>query len=112
MEENRDAAFTSRKVATIVRDLDFPLDLEGAAFPAFSAQAVTEAFSKYRFNAHLTRVLKLVGEAPERASAAIEVGQVLHGEEAEKLVDAVLESGEQVGVAIVDPEQELSLIHI
>ena len=67
MEENRDAAFTSRKVATIVRDLDFPLDLEGAAFPAFSAQAVTEAFSKYRFNAHLTRVLKLVGEAPERA---------------------------------------------
>ena len=106
MEENRDAAFTSRKVATIVRDLDFPLDLEGAAFPAFSAQAVTEAFSKYRFNAHLTRVLKLVGEAPERASAAIEVGQVLHGEEAEKLVDAVLESGEQVGVAIVDPEQE------
>ena len=39
MEENRDAAFTSRKVATIVRDLDFPLDLEGAAFPAFSAQA-------------------------------------------------------------------------
>ena len=106
MEENRDAAFTSRKVATIVRDLDFPLDLEGAAFPAFSAQAVTEAFSKYRFNAHLTRVLKLVGEAPERASAAIEVGRVLHGEEAEKLVDAVLESGEQVGVAIVDPEQE------
>ena len=106
MEENRDAAFTSRKVATIVRNLDFPLDLEGAAFPAFSAQAVTEAFSKYRFNAHLTRVLKLVGEAPERASAAIEVGQVLHGEEAEKLVDAVLESGEQVGVAIVDPEQE------
>lgn len=106
MEENREAAFTSRKVATIVRDLDFPLDLEGAAFPAFSAQAVTEAFSKYRFNSHLTRVLKLVGEAPQRESAAIEVGQVLHGEEAEKLVDAVLESGEQVGVAIVDPEQE------
>ena len=106
MEENRDAAFTSRKVATIVRDLDFPLDLEGAAFPAFSAQAVTEAFSKYRFNAHLTRVLKLVGEAPQRESAAIEVGQVLHGEEAQKLVDEVLESGEQVGVAIVDPEQE------
>ena len=51
-------------------------------------------------------MLKLVGEAPERASAAIEVGQALHGEEAEKLVDAVLESGEQVGVAIVDPEQE------
>ena len=45
MEENREAAFTSRKVATIVRDLDFPLDLEGAAFPAFSAQAVTEALS-------------------------------------------------------------------
>ena len=106
MEENREAAFTSRKVATIVRDLDFPLDLEGAAFPAFSAQAVTEAFSKYRFNSHLTRVLKLVGEAPQRQSASIEVGQVLHGEQARKLVDEVLESGEQVGVAIIDPEQE------
>ena len=89
-----------------MRDLDFPLTLRALRSPAFSAQAVTEAFLKYRFNSHLTRVLKLVGEAPQRESAAIEVGQVLHGEEAEKLVDAVLESGEQVGVAIVDPEQE------
>ena len=104
--ENRDAAFTSRKVATIVRDLDFELDLEGAAFPAFSAEAVTEAFSKYRFSSHLTRVLKLVGKEPVRKQAAIEVGEVYQGADAVALVDAVLASGEQVGCAFVDPEQE------
>ena len=42
MVENREAAFTSRKVATIVRDLDFELDLEGASFPSFSPEAVTK----------------------------------------------------------------------
>ena len=106
MVENREAAFTSRKVATIVRDLDFELDLEGASFPSFSPEAVTKTFSKYRFNAHLARVLKLVGEEPQRKAAAIEVGEVVRGAGAEALVDAAIKSGEQVGVAFVDPEQE------
>ena len=90
MVENREAAFTSRKVATIVRDLDFELDLEGASFPSFSPEAVTKTFSKYRFNAHLARVLKLVGEEPQRKAAAIEVGEVVRGAEAEALVDAAM----------------------
>ena len=106
MVENREAAFTSRKVATIVRDLDFDLDLEAAGFPAFSAEAVTETFSKYRFNAHLTRVLKLVGSEPARRAAAVEVGNVVHGGEAAALVDAAIAAGEQVGCAFADPEQE------
>ena len=106
MVENREAAFTSRKVATIVRDLDFELDLEGASFPSFSPEAVTKTFSKYRFNAHLARVLKLVGEEPQRKAAAIEVGEVVRGAGAEALVDAAIKSGEQVGVAFVDPAVE------
>ena len=103
--ENRDAAFISRKVATIVRDLDFELDLEGAAFPAFSAEAVSEAFSKYRFNAHLKRVLSLIDEAPARAFEPIEVPSRLEGPAAEALVDAAIASGERLGAAFVDAKQ-------
>ena len=45
ISENKEAAFTSRRVATIVRDLDFELDIEGAAFPSFDEESVIEAFS-------------------------------------------------------------------
>ncbi len=103
--ENRDAAFVSRKVATIVRDVDFELDLEGASFPSFSAQAVTEAFSKYRFNAHLKRVLSLVDEPASAAFEPIEVAPLAAGGGPSALLDAAIASGERVGVAIVDAQQ-------
>ena len=105
MAENKDAAFTSREVATIVRDLEFPLDLEGAAFPAFDVETVTEAFRNVRFNAHLTRVLKLVGSEPVRQVAAVEVGEVVRGEAASALLGAAIARKERVGVSLVDPEQ-------
>ena len=35
ISENKEAAFTSRRVATIVRDLDFELDIEGARVSFF-----------------------------------------------------------------------------
>ena len=60
--DNKDMAFLSRDVATIVRDLDFPLDLEACSFPSFDSEKVTEAFKGVQFNAHLGRVLKLVGK--------------------------------------------------
>ena len=66
LQENKDAAYISRRVATIVRDLDFPLDIEDASFPSFDVDEVTAAFRAVRFNAHLTRVLKLVGEEPAK----------------------------------------------
>ncbi|MDY3800225.1 MAG: 5'-3' exonuclease H3TH domain-containing protein, partial [Eggerthellaceae bacterium] len=34
LQNNRDVAFLSRDVATIVRDLDFPLELESLSFPS------------------------------------------------------------------------------
>ena len=61
-------------VATIVRDLDFPLDIEDASFPSFDVDEVTAAFRAVRFNAHLTRVLKLVGEEPAKQVAPAGVG--------------------------------------
>ena len=77
--ENKDMAFLSREVATIVRDLDFPLDLEGCSFPSFDPDAVTEAFRKVRFNAHLNRVLKLVGQGAGKKAAALAVEPVVTG---------------------------------
>ena len=71
IRDNRDAAFASREVATIVRDLDFPLDLEAAAFPSFEEEKVVEAFRKIQFNTHLGRVLKLVGKELEKSQAAL-----------------------------------------
>ena len=105
LQENKDAAFLSRKVATIVRDLDFPLDVEGASFPSFDVETVTEAFRSVRFNAHLTRILKLVGQKPVKETAPLEWEPVLSGDEARKLVDDACAAGEVLGVAFAEPEQ-------
>ena len=70
LQENKDAAYLSREVATIVRDLDFPLDLEDAKFPDFDEAKVAEAFRTVRFNAHLSKVLALAGASPELAAPA------------------------------------------
>jgi len=61
LTNNRDMAFLSRKVATIVTDVDFDLDLESIAFPAFDPAKVTEAFKNVRFMSHLGKVLALQG---------------------------------------------------
>ncbi len=105
LQENRDAAFVSRRVATIVRDLDFPLDLEEVAFPSFDVAKVTEAFHAVRFNAHLARVLKLVGEDPVKQEAPLSWEPVVTGDAARELIDAACRRGERVGVAFVEPEQ-------
>ena len=106
IETNRDQAFLSRKVATIIRDVDFELDLEHIAWPAFSVEKVTEAFNNVRFSAHLTRVLKLVGATVAREAAKVSWEPVRTHDEARELVDAAVSAGERVGVAFLDPEQE------
>ncbi len=118
MVDNREAAFVSRKVATIVRDVDFELDLEAAAFPAFDVARVTEAFSSIRFNAHLNRVLKLVGESAVREEVEVSYKPIVRDEAfggasiapdaaraADALIDAAISGGETIGVAVVEPEQ-------
>lgn len=103
IEENKDAAFGSRQVATIVRDLDFPLDLESVSFPSFDAQTVTDAFEAIQFHAQLGRVLKLVGEeAPQVQIIELTTGPVQEGAKAVALVDAALANGERIGIALLD----------
>ena len=106
LQENKDAAYVSRRVATIVRDLDFPLNLEDASFPAFDVQTVTDAFHAVRFNAHLRKVLQLVGAEPVKQVAPLEWEPVVAGADARKLIDDACAAGERVGVAFVAPEQE------
>ena len=77
--DNKDMAYLSREVATIVRDLDFPLDLEACSFPSFDSDKVTEAFKSVQFNAHLSRVLKLVGKELEKKAAPLVVEPVVSG---------------------------------
>ncbi len=103
--ENKDAAFLSREVATIVRDLDFPLDLEGCHFPSFDPEDVTEAFQEYQFNAHLNRVLKYVGAQPEQQLAPLVTDPVVEGAKASALVDAACARKETVGLAVIVSEQ-------
>ena len=82
LQNNRDAAFLSRDVATIVRDLDFPLDLDAASFPAFDEKTVTEAFGKLRLNSHLAKVVSLIGGQPQAAQATLSWDGYVTGAEA------------------------------
>ena len=105
LRDNRDAALLSRRIATIVTDLDFPLDLEGAAFPSFEPEVVSEAFGKYALSSSLSRVLKLVGAEASRPSAALAIEPVCEGNRGEALVDEALAAGELIGVSFVEPDQ-------
>ena len=125
MADNRESAFVSRKVATIVRDVDFELDLEAAAFPAFDVAQVSDAFKNIGFNAHLKRVLALVGEEVVRDQAELsfepivrcagfgqdsgmfggDAAPLAEDDEAVALVDGAISTGELIGVALLEPEQ-------
>lgn len=103
IEENKDAAFGSRQVATIVRDLDFPLELESISFPSFDTQTVTDAFEAVQFHAQLGRVLKLVGEeTPEVKTVVLKNEPLREGAQALVLVDTAIANRERVGVAVLD----------
>ena len=107
VRDNKDLAFLSRKIATIVTDLDFELDVDEVAWPAFDVDAVTQAFGTIRFNAHLEKLLKLCGEDASVASAtAIEVVDPVEGPDAVELVNEAIVQGKRVSVAIIRPAQE------
>lgn len=111
ISNNKEAAFASREVATIIRDLDFPLDLEDCSFPSFDPEVVTEAFKKLQLNSHLSRVLKLVGRELEKKAAPLAWEPVVEGTEAEVLVEEALGRSETLGVSFVEPEQ-VSLFNV
>ena len=106
LQENKEAAFVSRKVATIVCDLDIPLDLEKVAFPAFSKEAVSEAFSKLRFNAHLTKVLSLIGQQVSRNEAKLEWEPFVRDSlEARTFVETAIADNERLGLVLYENPQ-------
>ncbi len=105
LQNNRDAAYLSREIATIVRDLDFPLDLEEAAFPSFDPAEVEKTFGKYRMSSHLPRVLGLAGAELAHASFEVSFEPILRGDEALGLVREAVSVRELLGVAVLTPEQ-------
>ena len=111
VRDNKGLAFLSRKIATIVRDLDFELDLDGLAFPNFEPEKVTEAFGALHFNRHLRSVLDLLGDEGKAAAAAAEPQVKLSyhvSRDAAQFVNAAINGGRWVAVAIDEPT-ELSL---
>ncbi len=106
LEQNESLAYLSRQIATIVRDLDFELDIEGASFPAFQAHAVEEAFSKYQLRSPLARVLALIHEEATMQAIAVEVGKRADGCAWKGFIDSAHERGECIGVAFVRGEAD------
>ena len=108
IRDNRELAFLSRKIATIVTDLDFELDVDEVAWPSFDAAAVAQAFGAIRFNAHLDKLMRLVGQegVASVAAAAFEAQEPVEGTEAIALVQAALAREERIAVAFARAAQE------
>lgn len=105
LQNNKDQAYLSRTVATIVRDVDFPLDLEQVSFPDFDEGEVTEGFRKFRFNAHLSKVLSLAGMTATPPKPAVEMGEVLSEAEADDFVSRAIETGELLAISLEESAQ-------
>lgn len=108
LQTNREVAFLSRDVATIMCDLDFPLDLDAARFPSYEESQVTEAFGKLRMNMHLAKVVGLIGGSPASATAKLAWEEYATGDDAKAAIDdMILRCGkEPLGVALGMAEQE------
>lgn len=106
LEQNRELAFLSRDIATIMRDLDFELDIEGASFPDFETEKVEAAFKRYSLMSPLRRVLNFVDAEPEADFEALELPKVLEGAKAQKLVDSAVKKNARMGLAFVEDGEE------
>lgn len=103
-----DMAYLSRKIATIVKDLDFELDIEGTHFPAFAPNDVIPAFERYALKSPLTRVLNILGgDTP--ATMMLEwlpMPKILDPDNADEFIASTIASGEPVGFAFERGSQD------
>ncbi|WP_283171385.1 DNA polymerase I [Curtanaerobium respiraculi] len=110
LRDNKEAAFLSRDIATIVRNLDFPLDIDGIGFPDFDPETVKEAFGELGLRSHLKRLLALTGgNGAEGASVDLAWEGYAVGAEAAAFADSALDAADRehiVGVAYRLPSQE------
>lgn len=102
VRDNEKLAFLSRRIATIVTDLDFPLDLENIAFPDFDAEEVTKAFNEYALSSALSRVLNLAGMEASKPMVEMALGERIPDGEARERLDAAIAAGERIGVVLVE----------
>ena len=107
VRDNKDSAFLSREIATIVTDLDFPLDVEQVEWPSFDKDEVRTAFMKVGFRSHLAKVLKFEGGAEASESQALTAHKAVDPALAQQFVDDVCEHGTPVGVAYAEGQETL-----
>ena len=106
LEENRELAFASREVATIIRDVDVDIDPDAVSFPAYTADEARSAFSKYGMAMHLGHVLELIGDAGVDSSREVlALPKRLSGDGAKDAVRAAIEAGRPLGVGIAEDDQ-------
>lgn len=106
IRDNRDLAFLSRKVATIVTDLDFDLDVDDVSWPSFEYEKVNEAFGALHFNAQLTRLYSIVGAEDVPAEhETFEIAIPVAGEEAKKFAEDALANKERVALSFMRSSQ-------
>lgn len=99
---HREDAFLSRKVATIVRNLEFDLDLENLSFPSFESEKVVEAFQEVRFMAHLSKVLSFVGDNKTELSAptvSLSWEPLIRGDDAHQALNRAIDKSEPLALA-------------
>ena len=112
-----DDALLSRKVATIRTDAPVSYDFESATFPAFDAQAVSEALGELGIMAMQNRFLSLIDGGEGSAASAFEMPEpvVVTGADKDILADAAAElsralaAGEWVSAVLDDDREEGAL---
>ncbi len=108
LEENKDLAFASREVATIVREIPGEGDLLFAdeSFPSYGADEARATFLKYGLTVHLSHALKFLGEADTPAVAQIlTLPKTLDLEAGLARIEGAIAAGERVGISLVEDAQ-------
>ncbi len=98
LEEHREAAFKSRELATIERDLPLDVDVTAVVASAPDRATLKDEFRRFEFRALLGRVDELE-EAIPAAPRDLEGIRVPWREAEDGAVTAVLEEGAEVGVS-------------
>ncbi len=109
LSENRDSAYVSREVATIMRDAPIEIDPSTAVFPSFETDRIIETFGDLGFNTHLKKVLSLAGGDESLAEpAALELPEepLVVGSGAMSALAEAIDGGVMVGVELLVPAQE------
>ena len=109
LSENRDSAYVSREVATIMRDAPIEIDPSTAVFPSFETDRIIETFGDLGFNTHLKKVLSLAGGDESLAEpAALELPEepLVVGSGAMSALAVPIDGGVMVGVELLVPAQE------